>query len=118
MDNSSKFGTLSLVRQPQLINTKCNNLYQIGKSLIKFLIEEQPDTNKKPNSLLKWLCCVKEKSPEEIEREKRYEELVLCAPVKDELVTHDGILYFPRELMPPEKDEDIQKSARLGFKGN
>ena len=44
--------------------------------------------------------------------------MVTNAPVKDELATHDGIIYFPRELMPPEKQEDIQKSARLGFHGN
>jgi len=40
VDNSSKFGTLALVRQPQLINSECNNCYQIGKSLIKFNIEQ------------------------------------------------------------------------------
>ena len=34
VDNNSKFGTLSLVRQPELINADCNNCFQIGKSLI------------------------------------------------------------------------------------
>jgi hypothetical protein len=41
VDNQSKFGTLSLVRQPQLINSTCNNCYQIGKTLLMFEIEEQ-----------------------------------------------------------------------------
>lgn len=27
VDNESKFGTLSLIRQPQLINSQCNNCY-------------------------------------------------------------------------------------------
>lgn len=40
LDNNSKFGTLSLVRQPQLINSTCNNFYQIGKTLISFDIEQ------------------------------------------------------------------------------
>jgi hypothetical protein len=40
IDNASKFGTLSLVRQPQLINSTCNNCYQIGKTLLIFDIEK------------------------------------------------------------------------------
>ena len=28
------------------------------------------------------------------------EELIEYAPTKDELTTHDGIVYFPDELMP------------------
>lgn len=35
-DNDSKFGTLALVRQPALINSSCNNVYQVGKTLIVF----------------------------------------------------------------------------------
>lgn len=40
IDNNSKFGTLALVRQPTLINSDCNNMFQIGKTLLKFTIEE------------------------------------------------------------------------------
>ena len=40
LDNNSKFGTLALVRQPHLINSTCNNFYQIGKTLISFEIEQ------------------------------------------------------------------------------
>jgi pSer/pThr/pTyr-binding forkhead associated (FHA) protein len=39
VDNKSKFGTLLLVRQPLLINSTCNNQFQIGKTLIKFKFE-------------------------------------------------------------------------------
>jgi pSer/pThr/pTyr-binding forkhead associated (FHA) protein len=39
LDNNSKFGSLALVRQPTLINSQCNNVYQIGKTLIMFAIE-------------------------------------------------------------------------------
>lgn len=45
-------------------------------------------------------------------------ELIDNAPVKDELVTHDGVVYFPKELMPPEPEETLQYSARFGLKGN
>lgn len=34
-------------------------------------------------------------------------ELIDNAPVKDELVTHDGVVYFPKELMPPEPEETL-----------
>ena len=43
------------------------------------------------------------KNPEKEEEDqfhKVIEELVEQAPVKDELVTHDGVVYFPEELMP------------------
>ena len=39
-DNDSKFGTLALVRQPSLINSSCNNVYQVGKTLIVFETEQ------------------------------------------------------------------------------
>lgn len=45
-------------------------------------------------------------------------ELIKDAPVKDELITHDGVVYFPKELMPPEPEESVLASARLGFKSN
>lgn len=45
-------------------------------------------------------------------------ELIDNAPVKDELVTHDGVVYFPKEMMPPEPDETLEYTARLGIKGN
>ena len=90
-----------------MINTQCNNLYQIGKSLIKFSTEKPEDTTKQENQLLNCLCCKKTEDPFEVEARKRIEELVTNAPVKDELATHDGIIYFPRELMPADKQEDI-----------
>jgi len=106
MDNNSKFGTLALVRQPQLINSTCNNFYQIGKTLISFEIEQFENQQTK-------FCCLSQsmeqklsacmKNPakeEELKQRKVIEELIEQAPVKDELVTHDGVVYFPEELMP------------------
>lgn len=37
---------------------------------------------------------------DEAKQRKIVEELIEQAPVKDELVTHDGVVYFPEELMP------------------
>tara|TARA_B110000305_G_C19196004_1_gene518858 strand:+ start:367 stop:594 length:228 start_codon:yes stop_codon:yes gene_type:complete len=43
----------------------------------------------------------------DVEKDEKYkrqievlEELIEYAPTKDELTTHDGIVYFPDELMP------------------
>jgi len=63
--------------------------------------------------------CFEKKEEEELMlKRKMMAELLENAPVKDELVTHDGVVYFPKELMPPEPEENVQYSARLGFKGN
>ena len=40
------------------------------------------------------------KTEEDEKQRKLVEELIDFAPVKDELVTHDGVVYFPEELMP------------------
>ena len=63
IDNGSKFGTLSLVRQPQLINPSCNNCYQIGKTLIKFQIEPAEYENDEVKK--KKMCPCFEKSEDE-----------------------------------------------------
>ena len=63
-------------------------------------------------------CFDKSENDEEKLRKEMMAELIDNAPVKDELVTHDGVVYFPKELLPPEPDETVQCSARLGFKGN
>ena len=106
MDNNSKFGTLALVRQPQLINSTCNNFYQIGKTLISFDIEQFENYQKKYCCLSEGMdrklqACFKNEARDEEERHKKIiDELIDNAPVKDELVTHDGVVYFPEELMP------------------
>ena len=118
VDNVSKFGTLALVRQPQLINSACNNCYQIGKTLIKFKIEELEDEKAEKKKKILCPCFEPKEDEDEAKKKKLVNELINNAPVKEELVTHDGILYFPKELMPPEPEETLQYSARLGFKGN
>ena len=45
--------------------------------------------------------CMRSPGHEEDQKQRKVvEELIDHAPVKDELVTHDGVVYFPEELMP------------------
>lgn len=45
-------------------------------------------------------------------------ELIYNAPEKEELDTHDGVIWFPKELMPIPKSEEpfIMKSKNLNLK--
>jgi len=44
------------------------------------------------------------------------EELTLYAPLKNELVTHDGVVYFPKELdQQADNQEEQCLSARLSL---
>lgn len=48
-------------------------------------------------------------------------ELVDNAPEKEELDTHDGVIWFPKELMPVSKSQEfntpfIMKSKNLNLK--
>jgi len=48
-------------------------------------------------------------------------ELIENAPEKDELDTHDGVIWFPKELMPVSKTNEfntpfIMKSKNLNLK--
>ena len=43
-------------------------------------------------------------------------ELTELAPTKDELETHDGVVFFPKELLPPDFKQDPNDTAFLpGF---
>lgn len=45
--------------------------------------------------------CIKPKDKiSEEKQRKTIKELIDNAPTKEELATHDGIVYFPSELMP------------------
>ena len=54
-----------------------------------------------------------------MERTKLQSELVLNAPTKDHLATHDGIVYFPNELMPAEQRDNVNDThIKFDLKGN
>lgn len=63
-------------------------------------------------------CCKPKKDQEKENKERQLNELVDNAPQKDELVTHNGVVYFPKELMPEEPEETLIQSARLGLHSN
>ena len=56
------------------------------------------------------LCCKKPEDDYEENHRKLIKELIHDAPVKDELATHDGVVWFPRELMPKE----IKQEHKIG----
>ena len=65
-----------------------------------FEIEEQIEKKTKLQEAKECLCC-RPAGREQIQKQDRMvQELNENAPVKDELATHDGIVYFPAELMP------------------
>jgi hypothetical protein len=53
--------------------------------------------------LMKALCC--KKSNEKEDDKNMTLELIENAPEKDELDTHDGVIWFPKELMPQPKSD-------------
>lgn len=68
-----------------------------------FEIEEQEETSMKLADKVKQVvCCRKPEEDYEENHKKLMKELIHDAPIKDELATHDGVVWFPQELMPPE----------------
>jgi hypothetical protein len=68
--------------------------------LLTFEIEEQIQKKNKIQEMTECMCIKpKDKISEEKQR-KTIKELIDNAPTKEELATHDGIVYFPSELMP------------------
>jgi hypothetical protein len=83
-------------------------------------MEKEIKVDKKFNQkCLEALCC-KKKTKEE-DNVDMNTELIDNAPEKDELDTHDGVIWFPKELMPSQKSQDfstpfIMKSKSLNLK--
>jgi len=59
----------------------------------------------KKNDITYCLCFKKKRDLEAIKRQRLMNELVNDAPTKEELGTHDGVVFFPKELIPPEDEE-------------
>jgi hypothetical protein len=86
--------------------------------LINFSIEPPEYENDVKKKSIICDCFEKKENEEDEKKRVMMAELIDNAPVKDELVTHDGVVYFPKELFPPELEETLQHSARLGLMGN
>ena len=68
-----------------------------------FEIEELEEKQTKFTDKVKQvLCCKKAGDNYEENHRKLVKELIQDAPTKDELATHDGVVWFPKELMPQE----------------
>lgn len=52
------------------------------------------------------ICCSKKPSVKDKKKEKLKHELIDMAPVNSELVTHNGVTYFPEQLMPQDMLDD------------
>ena len=70
-------------------------------------------------NIIRALCC-KQKTDKEEDNNMAL-ELIENAPEKDELDTHDGVIWFPKELMPLLKSDElktpfIMKSKNLNLK--
>jgi len=79
--------------------------------------------------MAKCICCKTEELPE-IKKEKRMlKRMAHDVPLKDELVTHDGVVFFPEQLLPSDEVSDknslvsgivpqhvINKSKKLNLK--
>ena len=44
-DNNSKFGTLSLVRRPVMLDKSCINYFQVGRTILELQIKEPGESN-------------------------------------------------------------------------
>ena len=78
-DNESKFGTLALVRNPiKLNNIRTQCVLQMGRSLLDFRLHYSY------RNLIKSCLCVNRKSKKKGDQ--------------DELISMDGLGYFPRQL--------------------
>ena len=65
-----------------------------------FEVEEKVEKKTKIQGVKECLCC-RPASRDLLQKQDRIlQELNENAPIKDELATHDGIVYFPAELMP------------------
>lgn len=69
--------------------------------------------------MLECICC-KKKTKKDDDQDMNT-ELIENAPEKEELDTHDGVIWFPKELMPVQKSQDlntpfIMKSKNLNLK--
>lgn len=44
------------------------------------------------------ICCQKKQIEEEDQKQKIINEMVVNAPKKEDLTTHDGVIFFPKDL--------------------
>ena len=109
-DNNSKFGTLALIKQPALINSICNNVFQVGKTLFLFEIKQEQEELTFREQLKyifncfstnnDWLCCSGNAYDYEESKNKKKLQKEMIEDKPYDLETHDGIIHFPREFMP------------------
>lgn len=61
----------------------------------------------------KFQCCKNREKEEYEKHEDIMRELTDFAPTKDELETHDGVVYFPKELLPADMKQDQNETQLL-----